>query len=141
MFRINEEIICTLSEIKPLTYPVLSRSTLGVDLVTLSNPVVLGLCFLSENSLSPLVSYLYVWSILYGELLGTFIPNIYCTVSDVSQFCYQDEIFKEIFFKEYRKGSPNTLFILVFYFSWEHNTSTCTYDQCVHIVHVIRQLY
>lgn len=57
---INEEIICTLSEIKPLTYPVLSRSTLGVDLVTLSNPVVLGLCFLSENSLSPLVSYVYV---------------------------------------------------------------------------------
>lgn len=44
------------AEIKPLTYPVLSRSTLVVDLVTLSNPVVL--CFLSEKPLSPLVSYL-----------------------------------------------------------------------------------
>lgn len=63
--RLDNQLICwetgikfffKLSEIKPLTYPVLSRSTLVVDLVTLSNPVVF--CFLSEKPLSPLVSYL-----------------------------------------------------------------------------------
>lgn len=52
----TEEVFFKKAEIKPLTYPVLSRSTLVVDLVTLSNPVVL--CFLSEKPLSPLVSYL-----------------------------------------------------------------------------------
>lgn len=86
----TEEVFFKKAEIKPLTYPVLSRSTLVVDLVTLSNPVVL--CFLSKKPLSPLVSYLRSIDLVWRTTWD--ITILYCIVSDISQF-HQKKNFKE----------------------------------------------
>lgn len=72
----TEEVFFKKAEIKPLTYPVLSRSTLVVDLVTLSNPVVF--CFLSEK---PLITFSFLFTFdrsCMANYLGHNNSILYC---------------------------------------------------------------